>query len=102
MFKKSQRLSRSEFTHFFKVGQRKHFPHCTIINHPYTDFKVAVVVSKKVAKSAVKRNLYKRRVYALLRKCYEAQAYSGVLIVILKPSFSSLSLLKKLSTLQNK
>jgi ribonuclease P protein component len=88
MFKKSERLSRSEFTHFFGVGTKKHFKHLTIITFPSPSLKVSVVVGKKVAKSAVKRNGIKRRVYAILRK--RIGAYQGVLIVVAKPSLSTL------------
>jgi ribonuclease P protein component len=90
MFKKSERLTRSEFSEYFKVGRRHHTPHVTIITHPLPARKVAVVVGKKVAKSAVRRNTLKRRVYALLRESLTVNDYRGVLIVILKPPVNSL------------
>lgn len=90
MFKKSERLSKSEFTHYFGVGSKKHFKHLTCIISPATTRKVAVVVGKKVAKSAVKRNTIRRRVYAAIRKELDQQD-KGVLIVIVKPSFATLS-----------
>ena len=31
MFKKSNRLSKSEFSEYFRTGNKKHFPHLTII-----------------------------------------------------------------------
>jgi ribonuclease P protein component len=88
MFKKSERLSRVEFTHFFGVGTKKHSKHLTFICSPTSHLKVAVVVGKKVAKSAVKRNTLKRRVYATLRR--GLGEYQGALIVIVKPTFASL------------
>jgi len=91
MFKKVERLSRSEFSEYFKVGRKHHCPHLTIITAPLTSRKVSVVVGKKVAKSAVKRNVLKRRVYAMLRTILTEAKYSGVLIVIVKPSLNSLS-----------
>ncbi len=91
MFKKSERLSKSEFTHFFGVGARRHTKHLTVITFPYPNpnLKVAVVVGKKVAKSAVRRNTLKRRVSASLRKVLEQQS-AGVFIVLVKPSFATL------------
>ena len=90
MFKKSERLSRSEFSEYFKVGRRHHFKHYTIITTPLPTLKVSVVVGKKVAKAASKRNTFKRRVYAVLRKVLLSNEYKGVMIVMLKPTYSSL------------
>lgn len=91
MFKKSERLSRSEFSAYFKTGKRHHFPHLTIITYPLSNRKVSVVVGKKVAKSAVRRNIIKRKVNAVLRSVLTENNFQGVLIVVLKPAFSSLS-----------
>ncbi len=44
--------------------------------------KVAAVVGKKVAKSAVARNLIRRRLYAAL---YEVKIQHGHVIVVAKP-----------------
>lgn len=89
MFKKAERLSRSEFTDYFSHGVRKHTKHITAVVSPLKARKVAVVVGKKVAKSAVKRNRLKRRIYATLRKML-AKEYQGVIIVIVKPTFATL------------
>lgn len=86
MFKKSERLSQAEFQEFFKIGARHHSKHLTLITATAPKRKVAVVVGKKVAKSAVKRNLYKRRIFALLRNT----PCDGVLVVIVKPTFATL------------
>ncbi len=91
MFKKSERLSRSEFTHFFEVGKRRHFPHFTLIQYPYSGCKVAVVVGKKVAKSAVQRNRFKRRISATLYQELAKLKYSGVLIILVKPLYHTLT-----------
>ena len=91
MFKKTERLNKIEFSEYFRVGKRHHFPHLTIITAQHEKRKVSVVVGKKVAKSAVRRNTLRRRVYAVLRKNLVAAEYKGVLIVVLKPTFSSLS-----------
>ena len=90
MFKKNERLSGSEFTAFFPVGKRHNFPHLTIITLPHSTRKVGVVVGKKVAKSAVRRNVLKRRIYASLRLALVAKNYQGIFIVLAKPSYNSL------------
>ena len=91
MFKKTERLSRSEFTSYFNAGKKHHTPQLTIITHPLPSRKVAVVVGKKVAKSAVRRNTLKRRVFAILRSELTEMNYQGVVIIILKPPCNSLS-----------
>lgn len=91
MFKKTKRLTQSEFSQFFAGGKRHHSKHTTIITHPHGARKVAVVVGKKVTKSAVRRNLLKRRVYATLRQQLADHPYQGVLIVLAKPSIITLS-----------
>ena len=90
MFRKTERLDRSSFDHYFKTGKRHHFPEATFITADIESKKVAVVVGKKVAKGAVRRNTLRRRVYSLLRSELD-QNYQGVIIVILKPPFNSLT-----------
>lgn len=88
MFKKRERLTRSEFQEYFRTGARHHGKHVTLITATTSSKrKVAVVVGKKVAKSAVKRNLYKRRIFGVLQTI----PCTGVLIVIVKPTFATLS-----------
>ncbi|MCA9361898.1 ribonuclease P protein component [Candidatus Kaiserbacteria bacterium] len=91
MFKKSERLSQVAFDAFFKQGVRHHTTYLTLITTPYPTRKVAVVVGKKVAKSAVKRNLLRRRIYAVLRRQLDELKFQGVLIVLAKPTFVQLS-----------
>ena len=88
MFKKANRLTTREFSEFFKTGKRHNFKHLSIIHTSSDILKVSVVVGKKVAKSAVRRNSLKRKVLASLRK---ADLKTGAYIFLLKPSFSSLS-----------
>lgn len=90
MFKKTERLSRSEFSQHFKVGKKHQFKYLTIITDKTDSTKVAVVVGKKVAKSAVKRNKIKRRIYASLRKQFSEKKGVGVVVVIVKPAYASL------------
>ncbi|MCA9355116.1 ribonuclease P protein component [Candidatus Kaiserbacteria bacterium] len=91
MFKKNERLTHYEFSEHFRTGKKHHFPTMTIITKPLPTRKVAVVVGKKVAKSAVRRNTLKRRVVASLREVLVTKGYQGLVIVILKTQFNSLS-----------
>lgn len=90
MFKKAERLNSSEFLEFFKSGTKHQFTHFTIITHPHTSLKTAVVVGKKVSKLAIKRNIFKRRVYNSLRLMLNNNNLKYAIIVILKPSYNTL------------
>lgn len=63
MFKKTNRLNRAEFEVFFKNGRRYHTKHLQLIYTTQPTLKVAVVVPKKVVKSAVERNRLRRQLY---------------------------------------
>ena len=91
MLKKSNRLSRTQFTEYFRSGKKYHYEHLTIIYTPTLSFAGAVVVSKKVSKSAVRRNTLKRRVFARLAHIQTETRCTGVFIIILKPSFNLLT-----------
>lgn len=82
MFKKQNRLSSREFEYFFKHGKRHYSPSLQIIIASTEDLKVAVVVPKKILKSAVSRNRVRRRLYHILRPMLEN--YRGVFIFIIK------------------
>ncbi len=90
MFKKTERLSRSEFSQYFKAGHKNNFKHLTVVTADINTLKVVVVVGKKVAKSAVKRNKIRRRVYASLYDLLAKGKQKGVFIVIVKPTYTSL------------
>lgn len=89
MFKKSERLSQSEFAHYFAIGKRVHTKYFTSITVPAPTRKVAVVVGKKVAKRAVKRNTVRRRIYAHLRT--HLSQFQDITLVVVKPAYMSLS-----------
>ena len=82
MFAQRERLDRVAFAHVYKVGKRIHTPGFVLIFVPSPDRKVAVVVGKKVAQSAVARNMLRRRLYAVL---FEADVRTGHSVVIAKP-----------------
>jgi ribonuclease P protein component len=90
MFKKKERLTKAEFSEAFSTGQRHQFSNLTVITKPLPTLKVAVVVGKKVAKSAVRRNILKRLIYASLREQLIAEGFKGVMIVLVKPPFATL------------
>ena len=89
MLRKTERLPRSAFLPFFKNGKRFHGANLSVVYTPYHSFHAAVVVSKKVSKLAVGRNLIRRRLYGQLRQLRTQKP--GVYIVTVKPTFASLS-----------
>ncbi len=91
MLAKSQRLSRVDFSSFFKSGKRFHSDEATIVFSPASTLHGSVVISKKVFKRAVDRNLARRRVYALLQAATKHNNQTGVYIVILKPGYKQLT-----------
>jgi ribonuclease P protein component len=87
MFKKSQRLDRAAFTHYFKTGRRFQSPNLTIVYTPGVPFQVSAVVGKKVSKEAVGRNRIRRRLYAATKRFVSAETViTGVHIIIAKPT----------------
>ena len=87
MFNAKQRLSRPDFTQYFKVGRRFQTPALTLVYSPSAPFGVSVVVGKKVSKLAVGRNRVRRRLYASMRRSFDTAAVTtGVYIVIAKPA----------------
>ncbi len=84
MLPKKERLSRVEFNRFFSVGKRHHSPSLQVIFTPYKNLHVSVVVSKKVAKSAVVRNKIRRRIYDIVRNYRSEKSVVGVFIFIVK------------------
>ena len=86
MFSAKQRLSRTAFTEYFKTGRRFQTPALTLVYSPTVPFGVSAVVGKKVSKLAVGRNRIRRRLYAGMRRSFDASTVTkGVYIVIAKP-----------------
>lgn len=65
------------------MGRRYHTPLFQLIHTPHDTFHGAVVVSKKVEKLAVKRNLLRRRAYDCVRRL-RGDGVLGVYILIAK------------------
>ena len=84
MLKRSERLSRAQFSEFGRSGKRHHNEAASLSYSPLSTFHAAVVVSKKVSKSAVRRNRLRRQVYAQLQMRRRNMG-SGVFVCVLKP-----------------
>lgn len=84
MLKRRERLNRTQFSEFGRKGKRFFSESLTISFLPYPSFHGAVVVSKKVSKSAVRRNKLRRQVYAQLQTA-RGSGRLGVFVCILKP-----------------
>ncbi len=90
MLAKKHRLTRAEFSKYFKTGKRTNSPIGTLIVSPNKSFHGAVVVGKKVSKKAVGRNVLRRRAYAQLYSKFK-ESNSGIYILILKPAIANLT-----------
>ena len=90
MLPKQARLSREAFTRYFASGSRYQSPTLTVIYTPGPSLLGAIVVSKKVSKSAVTRNTIRRRLYATLRATAAARGLMGAVIVVAKPPLAAL------------
>lgn len=97
MFKKSVRLSRSEFMTFLSSGKRYHSEFLTITHTPGPVLRAAAVVGKKVAKEAVDRNRIRRRLYATLQRVVTKSPVPcppGAYIMVAKPGALKVSRLE--------
>ena len=84
MLGKSERVSRTTFSTYFRSGRRFQSPHVTLIYTPAPTSKGAVVVPKKVARRAVVRNRLRRRLAHTLTESAVFTTHPGVYIIIAK------------------
>ena len=84
--KKSQRLTVAQFDAYFKTGRRHHGTYIQLVHSPTDTFHGAVVVGKKVYKTAVARNRLRRQLYAVLFSAMTKDELSGVFQVLVKPA----------------
>lgn len=89
MLSKRQRLSTAAFKEVFKAGRRLHTPYFQVVYLKSTDFHASVVVGKKVAKTAVRRNRLRRQVYGVLSRAHLSAALPLTLILIAKPALAT-------------
>lgn len=87
MFAKENRVSKRDFSVFFKTARRYHSPALQLLYVPNEQLKVAVVVPKKSIKSAVGRNRLRRVLYHQLRPLLTKR--TGVYIFICKASITA-------------
>ena len=78
MLPKRNRLSRADFQSKTVAQRSFAFGSLKFIDTPA---KIAVVVSKKIARTAPVRNLVRRRIYAIIRPLLKAQRITSGLIV---------------------
>jgi ribonuclease P protein component len=90
MLKQNERLSREQFAHYNRVGKKVHGEYMSLSRSNSPTFHGSVVVSKKVAKSAVVRNALRRRVYSQLYGV-KTKVEAGVFIFFLKPGAAAIS-----------
>ena len=84
MVASQNRISRAHFPTYFASGKRFHGEFFTVVYTKSTDFRVSVVVSKKVAKNAVDRNRLHRRAYGVVERLNKEQSLVGVYIILYK------------------
>lgn len=86
MLSKDTRVTTSRFKEIFDTGKTRRSGDFLIKFLPNTDrtTRAGVVVSKKVAKTAVERNKIKRTIYRLLQENKEALPYLDYIIFVQK------------------
>lgn len=89
MLPKKERLTSKMFDRFFKSGQRYNNDLWQVVYSPGAKFQAAVVVGKKVDKSAVKRNKLRRQVYNLLYRQNQEGQLNGIYLILTKPSIKT-------------
>jgi ribonuclease P protein component len=90
MLRKKERLTKASFGLFFKSGKRVHSPFLTLVYTPHHTFHASIVVPKKVAHGAVKRNKIRRQLYDIVRKQRDVTSQQGIFIFLVKnPSINA-------------
>jgi ribonuclease P protein component len=84
MLKKKERLDRVTFNRFFSVGKRFHSPSLMLIYAPFEAFHASAVAPKKLARTAVLRNKFRRRIYDAFGRLQNEKAFTGVFICVAK------------------
>ncbi len=84
MLKKKERLDRVTFNRFFSIGKRFHSPSLMLIYAPHETFHASAVAPKKLAKTAVLRNKFRRRIYDAFGRLQREKLFPGVFICVAK------------------
>ncbi len=102
MLKKAYKLNTSEFKEVFNFGKTIQTP-IGLVKYKKGDKlfpRFAVVVSKKISKKAVERNLFKRRVFASIQELYQDFSPSDY-IIILNSSIKDIQYKELITVLKN-
>ncbi|MFA6536420.1 MAG: ribonuclease P protein component [Candidatus Paceibacterota bacterium] len=92
MLARSQKVSKQLFGEILKSGRNFHSPNLSLrLLQSFEGRKVSFVVAKKVADSAVKRNLLKRRGYSIVRKLLPNLRENFSAVFFLKPGVGKLN-----------
>ncbi len=68
------------------VSRSKYFICKTTVNHRRIEPRIAVVISKKIMKSAVKRNRIRRRLYEAIRaELPNLKGHSDIVFIVISP-----------------
>jgi len=89
MLPKKERLTSKMFDRFFSSGRRYNSDLWQIVFTPGDQFQAAVVVGKKVNKSAVKRNKIRRQIYNLLYRFKMDHNLKGSYLILTKPTIKA-------------
>ncbi len=105
MLPSKKRLNRKEFDRFFASGKRSHSPSLMLVYSPSVSFQASAVAPKKIFKTAVSRNKFRRRVYDMYERLLRETALTGTYITIAKAGAEKLdydSLKRELQSLIHK
>ena len=96
MLPRKNRVKRKQFEALLKESFLRHIPYFSMRskrNNASLPFSFAVVVSKKVIKTAVGRNLIKRRVRAIVEELHHArkEEWNTSIVLFLKKEGTTLS-----------
>ena len=93
MLKKSQKLNSKEHKKLVSSGKIKHgkFLMLQLLNNDEEITKCAVVVSKKIHKSAVKRNQNRRKVFDILQNIYPQLKQGYLFAFVVRKNIDELS-----------
>jgi ribonuclease P protein component len=93
MLKKADRLGTREFASVIRSGFRSHSPFFIIHflpGLPAASFRISAAAPKKIYRTAVSRNAFRRRIYAAVRDIGLGRMKSVSVIIIPKRNLESL------------
>ena len=90
MLSSKKRLDRKEFDRFFASGKRFHSPSLMLVYTESPSFQASAVAPKKIFKTAVSRNKFRRRVYDVYERLLREKAVTGAYITIAKAGAQNL------------